>query len=98
SCYRDWSSDVCSSDLLLADLCAYYGAEPVRILIDDRPAAAQLRPALLAVGYAHDGATTYLAHVGPVPAADPIPGLTIEAVDETRSEERRVGKGGRAGE
>src|SRR5437588_8220806 len=42
---------------LLADLCAYYGAEPVRILIDDRPAAAQLRPALLAVGYAHDGAT-----------------------------------------
>src|SRR5207248_2427187 len=77
---------------LLADLRAYYGAEPVRILIDDRPAAAQLRPALLAAGYAHDGATTYLAHVGPVPTADPISGLMIEAVDETNLEDYVVTK------
>src|SRR5438128_841464 len=71
---------------LLADLRAFYGAEPVRILIDDRQTAERLRPALLAVGYAHDGATTYLAHVGPVPHADPVPGLTVEAVDETNLE------------
>jgi ribosomal protein S18 acetylase RimI-like enzyme len=67
----------------LADLRAYFGDGPVRILIGDRQTAERLRPAMLAAGCADDGATTYLAHVGPVPTADHVPGLTTEAVGET---------------
>jgi ribosomal protein S18 acetylase RimI-like enzyme len=68
---------------LLADLRSYFGDGLVRILIDDRQTAERLRPALLAASCAHGGAETYLAHVGPVPYADPVPGLTTEAVGET---------------
>src|SRR5437763_12174214 len=57
--------------VLLADLRSYFGDGLVHILIDDRQTAERLRPALLAAGCAHGGAETYLAHVGPVPCADP---------------------------
>jgi ribosomal protein S18 acetylase RimI-like enzyme len=73
--------------VLLADLRSFFGDGFIRILIDDRQTAERLRPALLAAGCNHGGAETYLAHVGPVPPyADPVPSLTIEAVDETNLE------------
>ena len=68
---------------LLADLRAYYGDGLIRILIDDRQTAERLRATLLAAGCTHDAAQTYLAHAGPVPYADPVPGLATDAVGET---------------
>src|SRR5919204_6070735 len=68
---------------LLADLRSYFGDGLIRILIDNRQTAERLRPVLLAAGCNHDGAETYLAPGGPLPYADPVPGLTTEAVGET---------------
>jgi len=67
----------------LADVRGYFGKDPVRILIDDREAHARLGPALLAAGCSRAGAQTFLAHVGPVPEAPSVPGLTIEPVTPT---------------
>src|SRR5207245_7730304 len=92
-CYRDWSSDVCSSDLALLferevdgdPAAAAAGVEP--LLAADLPALVRFdaplfgaeRPAVLA---------TYLAD-------DPRRGFLVRSAggEIRRSEERRVGKG-----
>src|SRR5207248_8785661 len=84
--YGDWSSDVCSSDLLLSDRAVHrvigLRQETARV---HHPEAAPLPLRVAEVTVA--GSTGPLAHDGR-PAAD-------DAVE--RSEERRVGKEWRAG-
>ena len=62
----------------LADLRRYYGDRAVRILVDDRVLEAEIGPALLAAGCVRGDGETFLAHVGPLPVAPGVPGLTIE--------------------
>lgn len=74
----------------LADVRGYFGKDPVGILIDDREADARLGPALLAAGCSRAGVQTFLAHVGPVPTAPSVPGLTIEPATLTSNLEEYV--------
>src|SRR5690606_41072022 len=82
---RDWSSDVCSSDL---DAMLAYGREAaergLRVIIAGAGGAAHL-PGMLA-------AVTPLPVIGV-----PVPLRHLDGMDSLRSEERRVGKEGRAG-
>lgn len=64
----------------LADVRAYYDGAPVNLLIEERALDAALRPALLAHGCSAQEAQSFLAHVGPVPSAAPVAGLTVEEV------------------
>ena len=59
-------------------------------LIDDREADARLGPALLTAGCSRADAQTFLAHVGPVPTALSVPGLTIEPATLTSNLEEYV--------
>ena len=65
---------------LLADLRNYYGSGPVHIYIDNRDLNSVLGRVLVTAGCALGSAVVYLAHVGPVPEAPPVPGMTLEAV------------------
>ncbi|HET9110763.1 MAG TPA: GNAT family N-acetyltransferase [Ktedonobacterales bacterium] len=67
-------------DAFLADVRDYFGGAPVRLYIEDRALAAQLRSALLDHGCALVDAQSYLAHVGLLPTVAPPPGLTLEDV------------------
>lgn len=66
----------------LADVRAYFAGAPVHLYLDNRASDVALGPALRAAGCSWAGAQSYLAHVGSVPAAHVVPGLTMEAVDE----------------
>lgn len=66
---------------LLADVTAYYrplGADTVGIYARCRAADAALGPALLAAGCTDRFVEFFLAHVGPLPVAPDLPGLTLE--------------------
>lgn len=67
----------------LADLRADYGDHGVRVLVDDRQLDATVGPALVAAGCWPVGTEVFLAHVGPVPRAPEVAGLTVEVVDQT---------------
>src|SRR5438128_4824131 len=88
-CYRDWSSDVCSSDL----------GQLAVALVDDPGTAQQLRPAdrpdsLPGIGGVDEkGGGAGLGHPHAVADAH----AEIAVADRERSEERRVGKEGRGG-
>src|SRR3546814_12351498 len=85
----DWSSDVCSSDLLLAALCGDAGDEPVFLDVPENNAAA-IRLAE-AAGLTPEFETARM-YRGAAPAVD-INGLYgITTFELGRSEERRVGK------
>ncbi len=71
---------------LLADAREYFGPTSLRLYIEDPALDAQLRAALLAAGCVVFEAQSYLAHVGPLPIAAPVPDLTIEDVTPTTLE------------
>ena len=70
----------------LAEVRTYFAGSPARIYIDDHATDEVLRPALIAAGCAWGSAQSYLAHVGAVPVARTVAGLTVERVDETNLE------------
>jgi len=67
-------------DVFLADVREYFDGARVTLYIEDRALDTQLHPALLAHGCVAQDTQGYLAHVGPIPAATPAPGLTLEDV------------------
>jgi GNAT superfamily N-acetyltransferase len=67
---------------LLADVRARYGDCPVGIYTEGEAADARLGPALEAAGCTPGAIQVHLAHVGTVPEVRPVPGVTIEDVDE----------------
>jgi len=70
----------------LADVRAYFAGGPARLYIDDHATDAALHAALLAEGWMWDSTQCYLAHVGAVPVAPAVAGLTVESVDEANLE------------
>src|SRR5205814_4941228 len=93
-CLSDWSSDVCSSDLLLQLLEAVEVMAEVRQPGRDGKPLAQLRDAdreHLGHGERRGGAELRSDRTGPVSAGG---GGLVADVDRIRSEERRVGNGG----
>src|SRR5207245_3645192 len=86
-CYRDWSSDVCSSDLVLTYLQNQNNAAPTKTAARLLPASPKARR--LAVEQGKDlAAIQGTGPGGAVLAADVIAGVQRAQ----RSEERRVGK------
>src|SRR5207253_3610705 len=89
---RDWSSDVCSSDLFLATV-AYFRVELGRL------AVAGLGSIRRRSVRTPDERLAWLLLLSAIPGA--VVGAALEStIDEhlgQRSEERRVGKGGRSG-
>lgn len=88
-----WGNEVLLRDLtpddvyaFLTDVRAYFAGSPVRIYIDDHATDEALRPALLAAGCSWSDAQTHLAHVGAMPEAAPVPGLTVELVTDVSLE------------
>src|SRR5207245_6245189 len=87
SCYRDWSSDVCSSDLIVTHVTR--SAVDVALAREQHAAYAA---ALTAASW----------EIGQVPAAEDCPDsvfvedtvVVVEDLAVLRSEERRVGEGG----
>jgi len=73
-------------DAFLADLRDYYEDRPVYVNVDDRALDADLGPALLEAGCVEDKIEVFLVHVGPVLAAQPVPGLRVEPVTESNLE------------
>src|SRR5690606_40234599 len=93
-CSRDWSSDVCSSDLDWSALDVWWGDERFLEPGDPERNETQARAALL------DHVDVDESRVHPMPAAgvdSPEAGAERYAAQVTRSEERRVGKGRRRG-
>src|SRR5690606_40545315 len=93
---RDWSSDVCSSDLRVAvgllrvggDRAAHERAEPVEVRLGPGVAVAEVA--------AHEQLERRVA-APPVAPGGALVALGRVTVAGVRSEERRVGKEGRAG-
>src|SRR5690606_40840604 len=90
---RDWSSDVCSSDLRLVPLWKQFaGAQEVRVMFgEERDEGAPEFPLILAISYP-DRTAMERALASPARAQSRV--VTGEIT--TRSEERRVGKERRA--
>src|SRR5439155_10140301 len=79
---RDWSSDVCSSDLVIVALCrTIFSPLPVVLAVVLKQAAV-----------AETGLAAAFAAAFGLP-----PTQAAQLVSAVRSEERRVGKGGRSG-
>jgi ribosomal protein S18 acetylase RimI-like enzyme len=76
----------------LLDVRDYFGAAPVRLYIEDRALDAQLRPVLLARSCVALETQSYLAHIGLLPVAAPIPEMTVEDVTEATLEAWVVAK------
>jgi GNAT superfamily N-acetyltransferase len=72
---------------LVADARAYYGDVPFSIFTEGEDADATLRPALEATGWIPGPIQIHLAHMGAVPEPRPVPGVTIERIDEAGAEE-----------
>src|SRR5207245_3121351 len=90
-CYRDWSSDVCSSDLIRNEVGNQEIGE-VGLALDDTPAA--LLKAL--VNERFHGQVGHLANMRPQADLFQSFRLSQSTRSKPRSEERRVGKGGPA--
>ena len=71
----------------LADLRSYYGRAIVVINLDDNSLEEQLAPALAAAGWRKDSNDVFLAHVGPVPEANPGPAIELEPAAEANLRE-----------
>ncbi|HEX8996706.1 MAG TPA: GNAT family N-acetyltransferase [Ktedonobacterales bacterium] len=69
-------------DDCLRDARDYFVGAESTIYIEDRALDAALRPALLARGCVAVDTQSYLAHVGPLPTADPMPDLALEDVTD----------------
>src|SRR5439155_7092960 len=89
---RDWSSDVCSSDLLSASS----GRPSPGLSGEGRPLDADNYPKGGRVPY-EPGFIRGLSAERETPASTGRVGVAGWTAPNTRSEERRVGKGGRAG-
>lgn len=76
----------------LAESQDMFAGERARILVDDRDLDAEIGPALVAAGYRPAGETVFLAHLGPLPAARVVPGMSIETVSEATLAEYVVTK------
>ena len=74
--------DVSASQVkeFLPDIREYYGQGTVRIHVDDRDMDARIRDALISHGCIKGKPQVYLAHVGPVPKAVPLPDLRVQPV------------------
>src|SRR3546814_20760223 len=85
----DWSSDVCSSDLIKDHIVEKLQAVPLQDLIK-----ASAKAGLLAYMPAVDGKTLPTNPFDPVasPVSADVPIMVGSTKDEARSEERRVGK------
>jgi ribosomal protein S18 acetylase RimI-like enzyme len=70
----------------LADAHDYFGDASVELCVEDGATDDRLRDALLAGGVERNIANVYLAHVGPLPDAPDVPGLTVERADPTTIE------------
>jgi GNAT superfamily N-acetyltransferase len=83
--------DVAAGDVetFLKDVRAYFGGgpRPAKIMIDDRELDRTLGPVLQAAGLSFDERTSFVAHVGDVPEAPPVEGITVETVGEGGLEE-----------
>jgi ribosomal protein S18 acetylase RimI-like enzyme len=62
----------------LEDARRHFGGAPVGISIDDRQQDAEIGPALVAAGVKRESAWSHLTHVGALPEAPLVAGLTIE--------------------
>src|SRR5207253_6459053 len=90
---RDWSSDVCSSDLIpRADLIGYSMGGAVAMQCAIRHADKVRKVVVISSVFRRDGTVKEALDMFPKLTADAFKGSPIEV----RSEERRVGKGRRS--
>src|SRR5699024_11826434 len=89
---RDWSSDVCSSDLLAMTGAGSGAASPARQFLPDQPPRSGVSGSGRRVG--REAATSILLPLGGKPGEQLVEGL--DGLVRARSEERRVGKECRA--
>jgi GNAT superfamily N-acetyltransferase len=76
----------------IEDARRYFDGGSVGISVDDPRRDAEIGPALVAAGFERGSAWSHLAHVGPIPAAPPVAGLTIEALAAGNLDEFSVAK------
>src|SRR5207245_7111021 len=97
-CYRDWSSDVCSSDLDRDFAASATGADMAALTAGIAEHSSADLLVLYQQPLAWRDLPNPMALLPHQPSANDCPLLVMEPGAEPRSEERRVGKGGRAGE
>jgi ribosomal protein S18 acetylase RimI-like enzyme len=76
----------------LVDARDYFGGAEVEVSVDDRQRDAEIGAALVAAGLARERAWSALAHVGRIPEAPPVAGLTIEPLSAADVEAFSIAK------